>query len=98
MEEGDLRLAALLLVAFHALLRTGELRQVQAKHFAQSSGNGPILLSLPFTKSGQRHQNIPESVVINDPVVIQYVKAVVPRLSPDDRLFPNTEHVFSKNV
>ena len=92
----DLRMATTLLVAFHALLRTGELLQVQASHFVLPRHDGPILLTLPNTKSGQRLQSTPETVVITDPLVKTYVTVMVGRLQPGDRLYPHNGNTFRR--
>ena len=53
-----------LLLGFHALLRTGELLAVKAKHVAISEAKGPAVLSLGWTKAGKRH-GAAESVTIH---------------------------------
>ena len=73
LHRRDLRLCVLIMVAFHAFLRTGELCRVQASHFVRHGGAGPILLTLPDTKSGIRRGDLAESVVLTDPVLIQYL-------------------------
>ena len=52
------------MVAFHAWLRTGELCRVQASHFVRHGKAGPILLTLPDTKSGIRRGDLAKSVVL----------------------------------
>ena len=81
-------LCVLILVAFHALLRTGELCRVQASHFVRPPRVGPILLTLPGTKSGIRRGDFAESVVLTDPVLIQYLHVLLPRILPGERLWP----------
>ena len=67
-----------LLLAFHGLLRTGELLTLQAKHCSISSAKGPLVVSLGLTKSGKR-QGAAESVTIhNDDVcrrMFQWLKS-----------------------
>eukprot|EP00435_Cladocopium_sp_Y103_P041058 s698_g11.t1 len=53
-----------LLVAFHGLLRTGELLSLQARHISISKAKGPAVLSLGLTKAGKR-QGAAESVTIH---------------------------------
>ena len=53
-----------LLLGFHALLRTGELLAVCAKHISISRAKGPAVISLGLTKSGKR-QGAAESVAIH---------------------------------
>ena len=77
------------MVAFHALLRTRELCRVQASHFVRHGGAGPILLTLPDTKSGIRRGDWEaESVVLTDPVFIQYLLVLLPRILPGAHLWP----------
>ena len=81
--EGNGPLCLAILLGFHAFLRTGELLQVRAAHFVlPARPGGPVLLTLPDTKSGQRHQCVSESVVLSDPVLLAYVCAWVPLMPP----------------
>lgn len=60
------RLFALsVLVAFHGLLRTGELLALQAKHVSVTRAKGPAIVSLGYAKSGKR-QGAAESVTIHN--------------------------------
>eukprot|EP00438_Fugacium_kawagutii_P026039 Skav215411 [mRNA] locus=scaffold356:146656:153836:- [translate_table: standard] len=72
--RGELTMSALLLLGFHALLRTGELLQVRAIDFMLQSNVG--LVSLPSSKSGVRN-NSKESVSLHDPIVLDSVQAMV---------------------
>lgn len=58
-------MALSLLLAFHGLLRTGELLAVKAKHVVVSKPKGPAVVSLGLTKSGKR-QGAAESVTLHD--------------------------------
>ena len=53
-----------LLLCFHALLRTGELLAIQAKHMSISRPKGPLIISLGLTKAGKR-QGAAESVTVH---------------------------------
>lgn len=74
VSNGQLVMAALLLLGFHALLRTGELLAVRPCDFLLDSRKG--LVSLPQSKSGLRN-NSPESVSLHDPVTLEAVRAMV---------------------
>ena len=78
----------LILFAFHALLRTGELCRVQASHFVRHGGAGPILLTLLDTKSGMRRGDLAEGVVLTDPIFIQHLLVLLPRILPGEHLWP----------
>eukprot|EP00438_Fugacium_kawagutii_P003864 Skav231339 [mRNA] locus=scaffold2490:144917:145995:- [translate_table: standard] len=56
-------MALTLLVAFHGLLRTGELLSLQVKNLSIAKAKGPAVLSLGLTKGGKR-QGAAESVTI----------------------------------
>ena len=56
------RIALSLLLDFHALLRTTEIIYIQASHVTFPQRCGPVLLVRPLTVSGQRLQNVPETV------------------------------------
>ena len=92
LRRQDLRLCVLILVAFYALLRTGELCRVQASHFVRPAG--PIFLTLSNTKSGIRRGDLAESVVLTDPVLIQYFHVLLTRILPAEHLWPKDSQSF----
>lgn len=72
--NGELAMCALLLLGFHALLRTGELLSVRPCDFLLDDLQG--LVSLPRSKSGLRN-NALETVSLHDPIVIEALRAVI---------------------
>eukprot|EP00438_Fugacium_kawagutii_P020791 Skav229460 [mRNA] locus=scaffold577:137175:137816:- [translate_table: standard] len=56
-------MALTILLAFHALLRTGELLSLKVQHVSIATAKGPAVISLGLTKSGKR-QGAAESVTI----------------------------------
>ena len=70
----ELVMAGLILLGFHALLRTGELLQIRPIDFILGPNHG--LVSLPSSKSGVRH-NVRESVSLHDPITLETVRAMV---------------------
>eukprot|EP00438_Fugacium_kawagutii_P003316 Skav229330 [mRNA] locus=scaffold2917:69352:73753:- [translate_table: standard] len=74
LQRGELTMAALLLLGFHALLRTGELLQVRPVDFLLDKKVG--LVTLPSSKSGVRN-NSRESVSLHDPIVLATVSEMV---------------------
>ena len=70
----ELTLAALLLLGFHCLMRTGELLQIRPCDFLLDDEGG--LVSIPSSKSGIRN-NSRESVTIRDPTTLETVRAMV---------------------
>eukprot|EP00438_Fugacium_kawagutii_P030551 Skav236000 [mRNA] locus=scaffold348:439265:442676:+ [translate_table: standard] len=56
-------MALTLLLAYHGLLRTGELLSLKVQHVSISKAKGPAVLSLGLTKSGKR-QGAAESVTV----------------------------------
>ena len=61
-----------LLVAFHGLLRTGELLSLQGYQIHMTSATLPAVISLGLTKSGKR-QGAAESVTITDVQVLRHL-------------------------
>ena len=59
-----------LLVAFYALLRTGELLALQARHVQMNSPTSPAVLSLGLTKGGKR-QGAAESATLGEISVLK---------------------------
>lgn len=72
--KGELVMAALLLLGFHALLRTGELLTIRPVDFMLKADVG--LISLPSSKSGVRN-NARESVSLHDPYVLLVASEMV---------------------
>lgn len=70
----ELTMAALLLLGFHCLLRTGELLQVRPCDFILDSKAG--VLSIPSSKSGVRN-NSKESVTISDVTTLEVTQAML---------------------
>ena len=61
-----------LLVGFYALLRTGELLALQARHIQMTSATAPAVLSLGLTKGGKR-QGAAESVTLGEISVLKFL-------------------------
>ena len=70
----ELTMAALLLLGFHCLMRTGELLQIRPCDFLLDEVGG--LVSIPSSKSGVRN-NSRESVSISDMATLETVRAMV---------------------
>ena len=70
----ELTMSALILLGFHALLRTGELLQIRPCDFILDDKRG--LLSLPSSKSGVRN-NSRESVSLHDGSTLETVRAML---------------------
>ena len=62
------------------------------------NGMGQYHSCWPLTKSGQRLQNVPETVTITDPLVLAYVWAVIPRLQAGERLFHHQRTSISRGI
>ena len=90
----DLRLAVALMVALRGLLRTREILETQASHFGMNTRAGPVVLALPVTKSGQRHLSAQESVMLTDPLLLQYFGSLLPNIQSGRRLYGHHAYVF----
>ena len=66
LQHGELTMGALILLGFHALLRTGELLSVRPCDFLLDNSTG--LVSLPRSKSGLRNNSL-ETVSLHDPIL-----------------------------
>lgn len=73
MHEGKLELATCLLLAFHCLLRTGEIFKLYFSDFTLSPTSG--LVSLKNTKTGQRH-GVHEALAITDMPTLECLLAL----------------------
>ena len=85
--------AALLAVGFHALLRTGELLNIQNCHFEISAECG--ILTLPETKTGQRTGS-KEAVALRDSLTLQLLHTwrVMHSPSPGQKIWPYSAQRF----
>ena len=98
LERRQVRLAVALMVAFHAMLRTGEFLTLQVCHFVMPLAAGPVVLALEDTKGSQRRGIKAESVVLTDPTLIGYLRVVLPRLRPGERLYGGSGYQFREDV
>lgn len=70
----NFEMGALLLLAFHCMLRTGELLQVTSDDFSLGETCG--IVSLKGTKTGLRH-NADEAISITDGLVLEVIRTLV---------------------
>jgi hypothetical protein len=85
--------AAAILIAFHCLLRTGEMLKLTAGSFAFASNYNSGVINLGKTKVGQR-LGINESVTIEEPLVCKFIAARCLSLAPGDLLLPKGQTDF----
>ena len=74
-----------LLLAFHGLLRTGEVLALRARQVSISKVRGPAVISLGLTKSGKR-QGAAESITVNSEDVCRRLHQWVKAAKPNDLL------------
>lgn len=68
LQSGDFTFGALILLAFHCFLRTGEIFQLRSEDFLLGKNKG--IVSLPRSKGGVRH-NTRESITIEDVRILE---------------------------
>jgi integrase len=93
LERGDKRMAATILVGFHGLLRTGELRSLRKDSLVFAASCESCVIKLGYTKGGQR-RGVQEEVCINDPFVSRLLFLASEKDKPGDSLLKRTEPVF----
>jgi hypothetical protein len=88
-----LRFAALLSLGYHALLRTGELLQLQFRDLEVSLDCGVV--SLKCSKSGLRSGS-QEAVALRDSLCLQILSALLATTphSPGDKIWPHSAQAF----
>ena len=74
VHRGWLQMAALLMLGFTGLLRTGEILAVRPMDFLFGTEVG--LVTLPASKTGARH-NVSESISIHDPLTLRLCELLV---------------------
>ena len=74
LEKGNLEMAAMLLVAFHCLLRTGEFLALSADSVLLGASAG--LLNLADTKTSRKH-GAHDAISITDPITLQVLRTLV---------------------
>lgn len=75
--DGDLVMAALLILGFHTMMRTHEMLEVRPENFLLGPTTG--IVTVPKSKSGQRH-NTMESIAIYDLYTLELVRLMVAEL------------------
>ena len=65
--------AVSLLVGFYAILRTGELLEIQKRHISFSVQSGVAVITLGFTKGGKR-LGVSESVTLTHELAIRFLR------------------------
>ena len=89
--QGDHEMADASVVAFHCLMRTGEIFKAHVKDVTWLRGKAS--LSLPNTKGAAR-SGIAESVTVEDPSVVTILKRHTEGRRPGDKLFTFSEVQF----
>eukprot|EP00971_Amphidinium_carterae_P199666 3962999-Amphidinium_carterae.2 len=92
LASSSLHLAVVLIIGFTAFLRTTEMLTLE--RWQLEFGTGQLLLRLPITKSGKRHGNVEESVLIEEPQVVAVLWRLVGALPRDERLWPHSPAHF----
>ena len=90
---GFVDVALVILVAFHCLLRTGEAVSMRKGDFVFSSNMHFATLNLPLTKSFHR-SGVPETVSIDDSVLILVLKQYLAKLQPGDTVLKRSGSAF----
>lgn len=93
---GQTRLAALLLMAFNCYLRTGEFLRLKKQDITLNSTNTNGAILLDATKTSSRNGGA-ESVLFDDPFLINYLKVVLQKMKDDEQFFDGTSTQF-RNV
>ena len=93
--RGWRRMGASLVLAFHALLRLGELLDATAQGFTIAPDGLSGILSLPFTEGGQRRGTV-ESVTLSGPFVLLLVQEELRQLQGPDLFCPLSGGQFRK--
>ena len=92
---GHPRSALAVALAFHGLLRTGEILAVRKRDvtFARTGKNA--IINLRMTKSGQR-LNQHEMVSVDDALLVQWLSKALRELLPGDPIVAQTPQAFRK--
>ena len=91
-KEGNI--GAGMLLAFQALLRTGELLAIIKADVTFDVSKGIAIINLGLTKSGKR-RNEAEKVLVADKILVTLLQVILAPLRPGDRLMP-PEAVFRR--
>ena len=92
--KGQSLFALSLLLAFHGLLRTGELLSLQARDISVSKAKGPAVINLGLTKAGKR-QGAAESVTLHGEDVCRRLHQWVSRV-PGHTSLTGPPHLWRK--
>ena len=84
------------MVALHGFLRTRDAR-ISSLAFLSCRKIHACCALLPVTKTGQRHQSAPETVMLTDPVLCQYSAALLTSIQPWQRLYTHSGTFFGSS-
>ena len=87
------RMALLLLIGFHCMLRAAEMYKLRVGDFEIDRRLTHGVITLQESKSGTRF-NMVESVTIDDAALIRLFKAITLHLNPGDLIFPEGANRF----
>eukprot|EP00971_Amphidinium_carterae_P334198 6469337-Amphidinium_carterae.1 len=93
MVSDELDMAVLILVGFDCMLRSGELMKLKCKDVKLYARHAVI--SLPGTKTGQRHGN-DEAVILESAVAVHWLTILCQSLHPQDLLLQRSAASFRR--
>ena len=96
MLQKNVKLAFALLLGFVGLLRTGEILDLLAKNI-RTYGNPLLVVSLPDSKGASRSGNA-ETVMVRDPLIVLFGKALLKNLNDDDFVLGGTWHDLNRGL
>ena len=91
------RSALMCVVAYHLLLRTGEMFGVRANDLTRDFNGAVKIVSLGQTKTSQR-EGVDSAVTVEDPVVAWILATLADGLDPGDRLLDCSQGVWRKQL
>ena len=95
-DNGWFGMAVIMLVGFHCMLRTGEMRGIRAGDVSWSPGKLSAVLHLGLTKGGRRKGLLNEMVTITDANVLLLLELAMEGLQPGDLLDGASETTFRR--
>ena len=95
--KGETRLALAFLFGFTCLLRTGEIVSLTPRQLTFLGGGTQLHIALPDSK-GAKRLGRPESVILKQPHIVQFIAKAVEKMHPSELIYRGTHASLGRDL
>lgn len=95
--RGETRLAVAFILGFSCLLRTGEIVSLTVNQFTFLGGGSQLHIALPDSK-GAKRVGRPESVILKQAHIVQFVRKATQNMRPNERVYLGTHASLGRDL